>query len=85
MSAASEYAIETHANCPNTPVAGWSIDRDIKRGETVKELSTSSFSPGACAATETLQVRYQPTWLAGAQSIQRPIIVGTASLRSASR
>jgi hypothetical protein len=83
--AASEYTIETHANCPNTPVAGWSLERDIQRGETVKALSTSSFSPSACAATETLQVRYQPAWLAEAQSAQRPIIVGAASLRSASR
>jgi hypothetical protein len=83
--AASEYTIETRTNCPNTPVAGWSIDRDIKRGETVKELSTSSFSPSVCAATETLQVRYQPAWLAEARSTRRPIIVGTASFRSASR
>jgi len=83
--AASEYTIETQANCPNAPVSSWSIERDIKRGETVKELSTSSFSPSACAATEILQVRYQPTYLAEARSTQRSIIVGTASLRSASR
>lgn len=83
--AASEYAIEPRANCPNAPVSGWSIDRDIERGETVKELSTSSFSPSACAATQTLQVRYQANWLAEAQSSQRPIIVGTATLPSASR
>jgi hypothetical protein len=83
--AASEYTIETKANCPNKPVASWSIERDIKRGETVKELSNSSFHPSACAATETLQVRYQPAWLAEARSTQRPTIVGTASLRSASR
>jgi hypothetical protein len=83
--ASSEYTIETQANCPNKPVASWSIERDIKRGETVKELSTSSFSPSTCAATETLQVRYQPAWLAEAQSTQRPSIVATASLRSASR
>jgi hypothetical protein len=83
--AASEYTIEVQANCPDAPVAGWSIERDVKRGETVKELSTSSFSPSACAATETLQVRYQPARLAKAQSTQRPSIVATASLRSASR
>jgi hypothetical protein len=83
--AASEYTIETHANCPNTPVAGWSLERDIRRGETVKALSTSSFSPSACAATETLQVRYQPAWLAEAASTQRAIIVATANLRGASR
>jgi len=83
--AASEYIIESHANCPNAPVSSWSIERDIRRGETVKELSNSSFSPSACAATETLQVRYQPNYLAEAQSTQRPSIVGTASLRSASR
>jgi hypothetical protein len=83
--AASEYTIEAHANCPNAPVSSWSIERDIKRGETVNELSSSSFSPSACADTETLQVRYQPAWLAEAQSTQRPSIVGTASLRSASR
>jgi hypothetical protein len=83
--AASEYSIETQASCANKPVASWSIERDIKRGESVKELSNSSFSPSACAATETLQVRYQPAWLAEAQSTQRPTIVGTASLRSASR
>jgi hypothetical protein len=51
----------------------------------VKELSSSSFSPSACAATETLQVRYQPAWLAEPQSTERPSIVGTASLRGASR
>ncbi len=83
--AASEYAIETRAKCPNAPISSWSIDRDIRRGETVKELSTSSFSPSPCAATETLQVRYQPAWLAEAQSTQRASIVGTASLGSASR
>jgi hypothetical protein len=83
--AASEYTIETHANCPNKPVSSWSIERDIKRGETVNELSASSFSPSACATTETLQVRYQPAWLAGGESTKRPIIVATASLRSASR
>jgi len=81
--AASEYNIDAHASCPNAPVSSWSIERDIKRGETVKELSPSSFSPNACAASETLQVRYQPTYLAEAQS-RRPSIVGTASLRSAS-
>ena len=83
--AASEYSIETQAKCSNAPVSSWSIGRDIKRGETVKELSSSSFSPSACAATETLQVRYQAAWLAEAQSTRRPSIVGTASLRSASR
>jgi hypothetical protein len=83
--AASEYAIETQANCRNAPVSGWSLDRDIRRGEIVKELSNSSFSPSACAATETLQVRYQPAWLAEAQSTQRTSIVGTAILGSASR
>jgi hypothetical protein len=51
----------------------------------VKELSPSSFSPSACAATETLQVRYQPSWLAEPHSTQRPSIVATESLRSASR
>jgi hypothetical protein len=83
--AANEYTIYTHASCANTPVASWSIDRDIKRGEIVKELSTSSFSPSACATTETLQMRYQPAWLAEAGTAQRPIIVGTASLRNAFR
>ena len=83
--AASEYTIDTQASCANTPVASWSIDRDVKRGETVKELSTSSFSPSACATTETLQVRYQPAWLAEVQSRRRPIVIGTASLHSASR
>jgi hypothetical protein len=82
--AASEYTIEARANCPNAPVSGWSIDRDVKRRETVKELSTSSFNPSACAASETLQVRYQPAWLAEVQSTQRPAIVGAASLRNAS-
>jgi hypothetical protein len=82
---ASEYSIEAEANCPNAPVSGWSIDRDVERGETVKELSSSSFSPSACAATEKLQVRYQPTYLAEAQSTQRPSIVATASLGSATR
>jgi hypothetical protein len=83
--AASEYAIQARASCPNAPVSSWSIERDIKRGETVNELSNSSFSPSACAATETLQVRYQPNYLSEAQSTHRPVIVGTASLRSASR
>jgi hypothetical protein len=83
--AASEYTVETQASCANKPVASWSIERDVKRGETVKELSNSSFSPGACAATETLQVRYQASYLAEARSTQRSMIVGTASLRSASR
>lgn len=83
--AASEYSIETKASCPNTPVPSWSIDRDVKRGESVKELSTWSFSPSACSATEILQVRYQPNWLAEAWATRRPIVVGTASLRSASR
>jgi hypothetical protein len=82
--AASEYIIETQASCPNKPVPSWSIERDVKRGETVKELSTSSFSPSVCAGTETLQVRYQASYLAEARSTQRSIIVGTASLRSAS-
>ena len=83
--AASEYTVEARANCPNAPVSGWSIERDIKRGQTVKELSTSSFSPSACAATETLQVHYQPAWLAEPQSTLRPSIVGTARLGGASR
>src|SRR3984893_8384388 len=82
--ASSEYTIETQANCPNKPVSSWSIERDVKRGETVTELSTSWFSPSACAATETLQVRYQTAWLAEAQSTQRSILVGTSSLGSAS-
>jgi hypothetical protein len=84
--AASEYAIEAQASCPNAPVSGWSIDRDTRRGEIVRELSPSSFSRSArCAGSETLQVRYQAAWLADAQAGQRPIVVGTASLRSAGR
>jgi hypothetical protein len=50
----------------------------------VQELSTSSFSPSACAATETLQVRYQAAWLAQIQLSHSPTIVGTASLHAAS-
>lgn len=84
-SAAHEYSVETRADCSNKPVASWSLERDVKRGETAKELSNSSFSPSACSATETLQVRFQPTYLAEARSGQRPVIVATASLRNASR
>lgn len=83
--AASEYSIETKARCPNKPVPSWSIERDVKRGESVRELSTWPFSPSACAATETLQVRYQPNWRAEPRTTQRSIIVGTASLGSAFR
>ena len=83
-SAASDYIIEAKANCPNAPVSSWAIERDIKRGAIVQELSTSSFSPSACAATETLQVRYQPSWLAETPP-QRASIVGAARLGGASR
>ncbi len=82
--AASEYTIDTHASCANTPVSSWSIERDVRRGETVKELSTSSFSPSACAATETLQVLYQAAWPAQIQLPHTPTVIGTVSLRSAS-
>jgi hypothetical protein len=84
-SAASEYTVDTRASCLNAPIAGWSIERDIKRGETVTELSTSSFHPSACSATETLQVRYEAAWLARERSTRPPTIVGSASLRDASR
>jgi hypothetical protein len=84
-SAASEYTVDTKARCLNTPIASWAIERDIKRGETVTELSTSSFHPSACSATETLQVRYEAAWLARERATRPPTIVGSASLRDASR
>jgi hypothetical protein len=84
-SAESEYTVDTKASCANTPIASWAIERDIKRGETVNELSTSSFHPSACSATETLQVRYEAAWLARERSTRPPTIIGSASLRDASR
>lgn len=83
--AASEYSIETKASCRNEPVPSWSIERDVKRGETVKEVSDWPFRPNACSATETLQVRYQPNWRAEPPPTQRSVIVGTGRLGSASR
>jgi len=76
-SAGSEYDVMTRSSCPNARLSGWAIDRDVRRGETVRSQSSGLFR--FCALPEKLQVRYESrdgvVWRA-------PVIVGSVPLRS---
>ncbi len=78
--AGSEYVVETEAHCENAPVASWAIDRDVRQGEAVRALSTSSFSPSGCASSEKLEVRYLERPGPSARSPHLSVIVGAVTL-----
>lgn len=83
--AGSEYAIQASSHCRNARPSGWSVDRDVKRGETVHTLSTGLFR--LCAVADQFEVRYLN------QSLQEPttgsphesVIFGTGILRANQR
>ncbi len=79
--AGSEYAVEASSHCKNARPSSWSINHDIKRGETVHTLSTGLFR--LCAAADEFEVRYLNQSLQGpsAGSPHESVIFGTGILR----
>jgi hypothetical protein len=56
--AGSEYSVMASSSCKNARLSSWGMDRDVKRGETVRTLSTGLFR--ICASPQRLEVRYEP-------------------------
>jgi hypothetical protein len=60
--AGAEYSVEAESTCGNARPSGWAVDRDIKRGETVRTLSTGLFN---CTSIDRFQVLYRNNSLQG--------------------
>ena len=79
--AGTQYAVLTRSHCKSARLSPWGIDRDVRRGETVRTISTGSFR--FCASPQDLKVLYlnsgpqRPT----ARSPHESVVVGSASLR----
>ncbi len=83
VSTAGEYQIEAESTCHNARPSGWPVIDNIKRGETVRTLSTGYFN---CVSTDEFEVRYINRYLEGS-SVRAPhksVIVGTGILGKAS-
>ncbi len=82
-SAAGEYDVEAESTCHNARPNGWSIFHNIKRGETVRTLSTGYFN---CTSIDKFEVRYLNRGLGGPSpgAHHESAIVGTGTLGGAS-
>ena len=84
--AAAGYSIDVIARCATggRPEGGWSIERNVARGEHVRtlELGLFVFTP-SCAAHETFRVTYQNTGGPSREAPHRSVIVGQVSMASA--
>jgi hypothetical protein len=80
VSAGSEYTVEASSHCRNARPSGWSVNRDVERGEAVRTLSSGLFR--LCASADEFEVRYlnqSPGQPAG--SSHESVIFGVGSLR----
>ncbi len=84
-SATHDYTVQSFAHCRagGRPETGWSLERDVKAGETIRTTSLGLFvlTP-RCLAHEGFEVQYGPTF--GAPGGQRaPVILGKVLLSEA--
>lgn len=82
-SAAGEYDVAVESSCHNARPNGWAIIHNIKRGETVRTLSTGYFN---CTSVDEFEVRYLNRGLGGLSpsAPHESVIVGTGTLRKTS-
>jgi hypothetical protein len=83
VSAAGEYQVEAKSTCHNARPNGWTDVNNVKRGETLRTLSTGYFN---CVSTDEFEVRYINRYLEGS-SVRAPhksVIVGIGILGKAS-
>jgi hypothetical protein len=80
-SAGSEYTVEASSHCKNARPSGWLVNRDVKRGEAVRTLSSGLFR--LCASADEFEVRYlnQSPREHPAGSFHESVIFGVGSLR----
>lgn len=85
--ASAEYMIQTRATCQSGGrPAGWSYNRDVRRGEVVRTDSLGLFAfTASCAAHESFQVIYQNPRGPSAAAPHESVIVGTVSMSKATR
>jgi hypothetical protein len=78
-STAGEYQIEAGSTCHNARPSGWAVIDNIKRGETVRTLSSGYFN---CVFTDEFEVRYINRDLEGssARGLHESVIVGVGFL-----
>jgi hypothetical protein len=84
--AATDYLIQTHAQCKigGRPEAGWSLERDVRRGEAIRTISLGLFvlAP-SCAGHESFEVSYQNQRGPSAATPHESVIVGTVTVSRA--
>jgi hypothetical protein len=83
VSAAGEYQVEAESTCHNARPNGWADVNNVKRGETVRTLSTGYFN---CVSTDEFEVRYINRYLEGSsvRALHKSVIVGIGILGKAS-
>jgi hypothetical protein len=77
--AGSEYDIETSSSCSHARLSGWSLNRNVKRGESVRTLSTSLYVP--CASPQRIELRYLNEQGPSKRSPHESVIVGATQVR----
>ena len=84
--AATDYLVTSYAKCKagGRPETSWSLERDVKRHETVRteSLGLFVFTP-ACAADERFEVRYVDGRGPVSRSAPESVILGSVALSEA--
>jgi hypothetical protein len=75
--AGSEYEVNAQSACKHARLSGWTIERDVRQGETVHSQSTALFN----CTSDTLTVRYGHTIGGPGLFAGHFIIVGAATVR----
>jgi hypothetical protein len=84
--AGSNYDIQGAAKCPagGRPETGWSLERDVRRGEHIRTLSLGLFVyTRKCASHESFTVRYLNNQGPSRGAPHESIVVGTVALSQA--
>jgi hypothetical protein len=84
--AGSDYDIQGAAKCPagGRPETGWSLERDVRRGEHIRTLSLGLFVyTRKCASHESFTVRYLNNQGPSRGAPHESIVVGTVALSQA--
>jgi hypothetical protein len=76
-SAGSEYEVHAESACKHARLSGWTIERDVRQGETVHSQSTGLFD----CTSDTLTVRYGHTIGGPGLFAGRFVVVGAATVR----
>jgi len=84
--AGADYSIQGRARCPvgGRPETGWSLERDVARGEHIRTLSLGLFDyVPSCAADESFTVTYLNPRGPSRAAPHESVIVGRVALREA--